>query len=218
MSIALFDLDNTLLGGDSDYEWGQFLVERGIVDPIAYKKANEQFYKQYEDGELDIFEFARFAFKPLKENSMAQLEQWREEFISQKIQPIMLAKGRAKIESHQQRGDTVVIITATNRFVTEPIAQGFGVEHLLATEPEISAGAFTGEISGTPCFQQGKVVRLKAWLNENGHNLEKSWCYSDSHNDLPLLEQVSYPFAVDPDNTLIKIAQEREWKVVTFRD
>ena len=218
MSIALFDLDNTLLGGDSDYEWGRFLVERGIADPVAYEKANAQFYQQYEKGELDIFEFARFAFKPLKENSMAQLEQWRKELIEQKIRPIMLAKGRAKIVSHQQRGDTVAIITATNRFGTEPIAQGFGVEHLLATEPEISAGAFTGEISGTPCFQQGKVVRLKAWLNENGHNLEKCWCYSDSHNDLPLLEHVTHPFAVDPDNTLLKIAQERKWKVVTFRD
>ncbi len=218
MSLALFDLDNTLLEGDSDYEWGQFLVERDIVDPVAYKEANEEFYKQYEDGELDIFEFARFAFKPLKENSMAQLEQWREEFISQKIEPIMLGKGREKIEWHQQRGDTVAIITATNRFVTELIAQGFGVEHLLATEPEISAGAFTGEISGTPCFQQGKVVRLKAWLNTNGYNLDESWCYSDSHNDLPLLEHVTYPFAVDPDKTLLNIARERDWKVVTFRD
>jgi HAD superfamily hydrolase (TIGR01490 family) len=218
MSIVLFDLDNTLLRGDSDYEWGQFLVERGIVDPIAYKQANERFYQQYENGELDIFEFARFAFKPLKDNSMAQLEQWREEFIQQKIRPIMLAKGRARIEWHQQRGDTIAIITATNRFVTELIAQGFGVEHLLATEPEISAGTFTGEISGTPCFQQGKVVRLKAWLKDIGKDLNESWCYSDSHNDLPLLEHVTYPFAVDPDKTLLKIARERDWKVVTFRD
>ncbi|RUM93093.1 MAG: HAD-IB family hydrolase, partial [Thiothrix sp.] len=218
MSIALFDLDNTLLGGDSDYEWGQFLVERGVVDPVAYKAANERFYKQYSDGELDIYEFARFAFQPLKENSMAQLEQWRETFINQRIQPMMLPKGRAKIEWHQQRGDTVAIITATNRFVTEPIAQKFGIEHLLATEPEVLAGVFTGEISGIPCFQQGKVERLNAWLKEKNYNLDKSWFYSDSHNDLPLLEQVSNPYAVDPDDTLRRIAQERNWNIATFRN
>ncbi len=217
MRIALFDLDNTLLGGDSDYEWGQFLVERGVVDPMAYKKANERFYQQYKDGELDIFEFTRFSFKPLKENAMNRLEQWREEFIHEKIHPIMQKKGRAKIEWHQQRGDTVAIITATNRFVTEPIARAFGVEHLLATDPEISAGAFTGEISGIPCFQRGKVARLKAWLNKHGYRLGESWCYTDSHNDLPLLEQVTHPFAVDPDETLLEIARERCWDIVTFR-
>ena len=217
MTIALFDLDNTLLGGDSDYEWGQFLVERGVVDPLAYQEANKRFFKQYEDGELDIFEFTRFAFKPLKENPLELLQNWRQQFIAQKIQPIMLARGRARIEWHQQRGDTVVMITATNRFVTEPIARGFGIKHLLATEPEWLDGAFTGRIAGTPCFQGGKVEQLRLWLSENGQNLDESWCYSDSHNDLPLLEQVSNPIAVDPDAPLREIARERGWEIVSFR-
>jgi HAD superfamily hydrolase (TIGR01490 family) len=218
VSIALFDLDNTLLGGDSDYQWGQFLVEQGIVDPLVYQEANERFYNQYEAGVLDIYEFSRFAFQPLKDNSVAQLKQWREEFIKQKIHPMMLAKGKARINWHHQRGDTVAIITATNHFVTEPIAQEFGIKHLLATEPKMSAGAFTGEISGTPCFQRGKVERLWTWLNDNQLNLDESWCYSDSHNDLPLLEQVSNPFAVDPDEKLLQIARMRDWKVVSFRN
>jgi HAD superfamily hydrolase (TIGR01490 family) len=218
VTIALFDLDNTLLKGDSDYEWGQFLVEHDIVDPIAYQQANERFYKQYVDGELDIFEFARFAFKPLKDHTMQQLEEWRRTFIREKIRPIMLDKGRARIAWHQQRGDTVIIITATNQFVTAPIAKDFGVSHLLATKPEIRSGQFTGEISGTPCFQQGKVIRLQAWLDKNSLHLNDSWCYSDSHNDLPLLEEVTNPHAVDPDDTLLGISRERNWNIMTFRD
>jgi len=218
VTIALFDLDNTLLKGDSDYEWGQFLVECGIVDSATYQQANERFYKQYVDGELDIFEFTRFAFKPLKNHSMLQLEEWRRTFVQEKIRPIMLDKGRARIAWHQQRGDTVAIITATNQFVTAPIAESFGVSHLLATEPEIRNGQFTGEMSGTPCFQRGKVIRLQAWLDKNNLHLNDSWCYSDSHNDLPLLEEATNPHAVDPDDTLLSIAQERHWNIMTFRD
>ncbi len=218
MSLALFDLDNTLLGGDSDYAWGQFLVEKGVVDAAEYAAANQRFYRLYQAGQLDIHEFAAFAFRPLKENSLEQLHDWRAEFIETKIRPIMLPKGQAKLEEHRHAGDILVIITATNSFVTKPIAEAFGVEHLIATEPEFVDGAFTGRIAGTPCFQQGKVARLQQWLGDDLHLLAQSHFYSDSHNDIPLLQQVTHPVAVDPDAELRKTAIEQQWPVISFRD
>lgn len=217
MSLAIFDLDNTLLAGDSDYLWGQFLVERGIVDGEAYELANEHFYEQYREGCLDIAEFLRFALKPLADNEPERLYAWRAEFIEEKIRPILLPAAGEVIERHRRAGDLPVIITATNRFVTEPIASLYGIEHLIATTPEFRDGRYTGRFEGTPCFQQGKVTRLDEWLAQNGLELDGSWFYSDSHNDLPLLAKVGNPVAVDPDETLLRIAQENGWPVISLR-
>ncbi len=217
MALALFDLDNTLLDGDSDYAWGQFLVERGIVDGQEYEAANQHFYDLYKQGALDIYAFARFAFTPLKEHDYEQLLAWRQEFVTEKIAPIMLEKGRDTIAAHAERGDTVIIITATNSFVTQPIATAFGVKHLIATVPEMREGRFTGEIKGTPCFREGKVQRLQQWLDQHDMDLSGSTFYSDSHNDLPLLEQVDNPVAVDADEPLVAAATHRNWPIISFR-
>ncbi len=217
MALALFDLDNTLLAGDSDYAWGQFLVTRGIVDGAAYEAANERFYDLYKQGKLDIHEFARFAFTPLKENDFEQLLAWRSEFVEEMIRPMMLEKGQRAIDQHRERGDTIIIITATNSFVTAPIAAAFGVKYLIATVPAMREGHFTGEIEGTPCFQEGKVARLRQWLERHDATLDDSTCYSDSHNDLPLLELVDHPVAVDPDDTLAATAHARNWPIISFR-
>jgi len=217
MALALFDLDNTLLDGDSDYLWGCFLVEHGIVDGEVYESENRRFYDQYVQGSLDIHEFLRFQLKPLATHTRAQLEQWREKYLSEKIDPILLSKARDLLEQHRARGDERLIITATNRFITEPIARRYGVSHLLATEPEIVDGEYTGGVTGTPCFQAGKVERLHAWLQQNHQILDGSWFYSDSHNDLPLLEQVDHPVAVDPDEKLKSHARRLGWPIISLR-
>ncbi len=217
MSLVLFDLDNTLLAGDSDYLWGEFLVEKGIVDGDAYRQANERFYGQYREGCLDIAEFLYFALRPLAEHPPEKLYAWREDFIEEKIKPILLDAARELIERHRQAGDLPVVITATNRFVTEPIARLYGIEHLIATTPEFRDGRYTGRFEGTPCFQEGKVKRLYEWMAVNDHGLAASWFYSDSHNDLPLLVKVSNPVAVDPDETLLDVAQEKGWPVISLR-
>jgi HAD superfamily hydrolase (TIGR01490 family) len=217
MALALFDLDNTLLDGDSDYLWGCFLVERGVVDGETYQRENQRFYEQYLAGCLDIREFLRFQLQPLATHTRHQLEQWREQFLSDKIDPILLPKARALLEKHRQQGDELLIITATNRFITGPIADRYAVSHLLATEPEMRGGEYTGGVNGTPCFQDGKVECLQRWLDERGQTLAGSWFYSDSHNDLPLLERVEHPVAVDPDDKLEALAQERGWPVISLR-
>lgn len=217
MALALFDLDNTLLDGDSDYLWGCFLVEHGIVDGEVYESENRRFYDQYVQGSLDIHEFLRFQLKPLATHTRAQLEQWREKYLSEKIDPILLSKARDLLEQHRARGDERLIITATNRFITEPIARRYGVSHLLATEPEIIDGEYTGGVTGTPCFRAGKVERLHSWLQQHQQDLDGSWFYSDSHNDLPLLEQVDHPVAVDPDDTLKSHARRLGWPVISLR-
>ncbi|QEP44055.1 HAD family hydrolase [Ectothiorhodospiraceae bacterium BW-2] len=217
MPLALFDLDNTLIAADSDHLWGEFLVERGVVDREYYGQQNDHFYAQYREGTLDIYQFLRFSLKPLSQHPLAQLEQWREQFFAQKIAPQLLPKARQRLEHHRQQGDRVIIITATNRFVTEPIANAYGVEDLIATEPERVEGRYTGEVWGTPCFQHGKVERLQQWLSEQQQSLAGSWFYSDSHNDLPLLERVSHPVAVDADATLTQIALERGWQQLSLR-
>jgi HAD superfamily hydrolase (TIGR01490 family) len=217
MALALFDLDNTLLDGDSDYLWGRFLVERGIVDAEAYEAENRRFYDQYLQGSLDIREFLRFQLGPLASHGRVQLEAWREEYLASMIDPILLPGAHKLLEEHRCKGDELIIITATNRFLTEPIARRFGVCHLIATEPELSHGEYTGHVAGIPCFQEGKVARLQSWLQEHGENLEGSWFYSDSHNDLPLLEQVAHPVAVDPDDRLRAHAGRRGWPVISLR-
>lgn len=217
MPLAIFDLDNTLLNGDSDYLWGRFLVERDIVDGEVYDRENDRFYREYEAGTLDIFEFLAFALRPLAQNTLDDLHQWREEFLREKIDPIILPAARHLIERHRQAGDTLMIITATNAFVTAPIAQRLGIPHLLATEPEMADGRYTGRVAGTPCFQQGKVERLRQWLTANTTNLGGSCFYSDSRNDIPLLEQVERPCAVDPDEALAAHARERGWPILSLR-
>lgn len=218
MSLAIFDLDNTLLAGDSDYLWGQFLVEQGIVDPILYEESNARFYEDYKNGTLDIARFLEFALAPLAANEPEALHRWRRTFIEEKIRPILLPAARKLIERHRALGDLPLIITATNGFVTEPIAALYGIEHLIATIPEFRDGRYTGRFVGTPCFRDGKVARLDQWLQENGHDLAESWFYSDSHNDLPLLSLVSHPVAVDPDTKLEEFARQQAWPIITLRD
>jgi HAD superfamily hydrolase (TIGR01490 family) len=217
VALALFDLDNTLLGGDSDYLWGRFLVEQGIVDGDAYERQNQHFYDQYKAGSLDIQAFLAFSLRPLAEHPPARLHAWREQFVARLIDPIVLPAARDLVERHRTQGDTPVIITATNRFVTAPIAARFGIEHLIATEVEMDGERYTGRSFGVPCFQGGKVERLQQWLAEQNGGLEGSWFYSDSHNDLPLLERVANPVAVDPDDTLAQQARARGWPTISLR-
>jgi HAD superfamily hydrolase (TIGR01490 family) len=214
MALAIFDLDNTLLAGDSDYLWGRFLVEQGIVDGEQYERENERFYEDYKAGRLDIQEFMRFSLKPLRKNPPTKLNQWRNLFIEEKISPIISEQARELVERHRRAGDLLLIITATNAFVTTPIAQRFGIDHLIATEPEQIDGHYTGEVAGIPSFREGKVSRLNEWLNEFKQTMQGSWFYSDSHNDLPLLEQVEHPVAVDPDETLAEVAKQRNWPIL----
>lgn len=218
MALALFDLDNTLLAGDSDYLWGVFLAEQGIVDRGYYEGENLRFYEEYKQGTLDIFEFLAFSLKPLADNEPGVLRNLQQQFLDEKIRPIMSPASFSLIEKHKQSGDVLAVITATNSFVTGPIVQAFGIDHLLATEPEMNGGRFTGKVAGTPCFQQGKVVCLNAWIGDHNMNLEGSWFYSDSHNDLPLLKQVAHPVAVDPDEQLLDYAKQKNWPVISLRD
>ena len=217
MSLAIFDLDNTLLAGDSDYLWGRFLVEQGIVDAEHYERENQRFYDEYKSGQLDIHEFLRFSLKPLAEHDTDTLKAWHRRFMAEKIAPIMLPKARELLDRHRAQGDFLLIITATNRFVTGPIAEALGVDDMLATEPAMARGRYTGEVDGIPCFQHGKVTRLNEWLARTGHHLADSWFYSDSHNDLPLLEQVTHPVAVDADETLAEHARLKGWPHISLR-
>lgn len=218
MPLALFDLDNTLLGGDSDHAWGDYLCARGILDPVAYKARNDAFYQDYLAGKLDLQAYLSFSLEILAATEPAQLQQWHAAFMAECIEPIILPKALALLEQHRAAGDTLVIITATNRFVTGPIATRLGVPTLLATECEMDGDRYTGRSTGGPCFREGKVTRLEHWLRETGFSLEGSYFYSDSMNDLPLLERVQQPVAVDPDPVLHGEAMRRGWKVISLRD
>ncbi|MCX7962763.1 MAG: HAD-IB family hydrolase [Burkholderiales bacterium] len=220
MRLALFDLDHTLLAGDSDYEWGQFLVDRGVLARAEYEAQNAAFYEQYKAGTLDIHEFLGFALRPLADHSEADLARWHGEFMAERIRPMISARARALVRAHLDAGDLCAIVTATNRFVTAPIAREFGVPHLVATEPERANGRYTGRVAGTPCFREGKVRRVEEWLAARGQTLAdfaESAFYSDSHNDLPLLERVTRPVAVDPDPRLAAVARARGWPVISLR-
>jgi HAD superfamily hydrolase (TIGR01490 family) len=218
VSLAIFDLDNTLIADDSDYLWGQFLVDRGIVDKSYYEDANAKFYEDYKQGTLDIVEFLRFSLKPLADSEPEQLYQWRAQFIEQVIKPLMLEPAQQLIDKHKDRGDTLLVITATNRFVTEPIVRLYGIENLLATAPEFIDGRYTGGFNGIPCFQEGKVKLLEAWLKDSTETMQDSWFYSDSHNDLPLLKLVDHPVAVNPDEKLAEFAEAANWPIISLRD
>ena len=221
MRLALFDLDNTLLAGDSDHAWGRFLAEVGAVDAESYTRANDDFYAQYLAGTLDIYEFCRFVFQPLVAHPLPRLEQWRGAFLRERIQP-MIAPGAAKLlAQHRAAGDTLLIITATNSFVTRPIADLLGVDNLIATEPEFRDGRYTGELAATPCFQEGKIERLRDWLRDRGEPLQamaNACFYSDSRNDIPLLEAVGEPVAVDADPALAAHARQRGWPHISLRE
>ena len=215
--LAIFDLDNTLLNGDSDHAWGEFLCSKGVVDAEEYRKANDYFYEQYKSGSMNIFEFLEFALRPLAANSNETLAEWHAEFMQEVIQPMMLPKAAALLQKHRDAGEHLMIITATNRFVTGPIAEQLGVDTIIATDPEMVNGNYTGKVAGTPCFQAGKVERLNTWLADNGATLEGSSFYSDSINDLPLLEKVDYPVAVNPDEKLTAEANRRGWPILDLR-
>ena len=218
MTLALFDLDNTLIAGDSDHLWGSWLADQGIVDPVLYRESNDRFYTDYQNGTLDIEAFLRFSLAPLADNDYSQLCQWREIYLRECIEPVMLTQAEVLIRQHREEGHELLIITATNQFITRPIADRLGIEHLIATEAEWRDGQFTGRVQGTPSFRQGKVERLAQWLQVHHHDLSKASFYSDSHNDLPLLEQVGFPVAVDPDETLNAVARERHWPIISLRD
>jgi len=217
VKLALFDLDNTLLTGDSDFEWAQFLIEQGVLDREVYEARNQTFFDQYKAGTLDIYEFLDFQLKPLSRHPRSVLDAWHREFMQQKVLPMVRDSARELVARHE--ADLRVVITATNSFVTAPIAREFGIEHLIATEPEARDGEFTGEVTDIPCFREGKVKRLEAWLESQGRELQsfgQSWFYSDSMNDLALLERVTHPVAVDPDDRLRAHAQARGWPVISL--
>lgn len=218
MALAIFDLDHTLLSGDSDHAWGQFLVDSKIVEPEYYQRQNDYFYEQYKAGSLDILEYLAFALKPLTEQPLETMLALRETFIEQRIKPLITDKARALIAKHKQAGDDLLIITATNAFVTRPIATLLGFKELIAPEPELIDGQYTGGISGIPSFQQGKVTRLEEWLTEKQMSLEGAFFYSDSHNDLPLLNIVDNPIAVDADEILTDTATRNGWPIISLRN
>ena len=220
MNLALFDLDNTILAGDSDYNWSRFLIKEGYLDAAIHAEKNEKFYADYKEGNLDIFAFVEFQFKPLARNSRKVLDQLLHKYIVEIIKPMITDKAYALVKKHQDDGDLLIVITATNSFITKPIAQIFGIQNLIGTDPEEKDGEFTGKVSGTPSFKEGKVTRLEEWLNNKKLSLsgfEKSYFYSDSHNDLPLLKKVTHPVVVDSDDILKEYAKSQGWPQISLR-
>ena len=218
VALAIFDLDNTLLNGDSDYMWGQFLAQQGRVDTKHYEKENQRFYDEYVAGTLDIYEFLEFSLAPLSQMEMSELEELHNRFMDEHIRPVITTQSRSLIQKHVEQNDTLLIITATNLFITEPIAKELGIPNILATDAEIIDNRYTGKVYGTPCFREGKVKRLAIWLKETDENLAGSYFYSDSHNDIPLLELVEKSIAVDPDDTLRSHAKIKGWDIISLKD
>jgi HAD superfamily hydrolase (TIGR01490 family) len=218
VALALFDLDNTLLAGDSEHAWGEFLVEIGAVDEETFRAENDRLYEEYLAGTLDIYESIRFQLGPLMEHPPDTLHRWQEEFMRSRIEPMITPAAIALVEKHRAAGDNLAIITASNSFVTRPIADCFGVRELLAVELERAYGRYTGRVLGTPTFQEGKVLRLQEWIKTKGLGLGGSHFYSDSHNDLPLLELVDHPVTVDPDPLLRAHAEAMGWPILSLHD
>lgn len=217
MSLAIFDLDETLIAADSDHEWGQFVIDKGLVDAEQHKKKNDDFYEQYKAGQLDIDEYLQFSCSILTRYTIEELHRFRSEFVAQRIRPIILDKAQELVKMHRDKGDTLLVITSTIEFVTRPIVDEFGIDTLIAPDPEIVSNRYTGRIVGVPSFAAGKVTRLEQWLADRQDSLEGSSFYSDSHNDLPLLRLVDNPVAVDPDPTLRKEAEENQWPIISLR-
>lgn len=220
MKLALFDLDNTLLNGDSDFEWSQFLIRIGVLDRELFEAKNLAFYEAYKAGTLNIQDFLDFQLKPLSRHARNTLDEWHRQFMRESVLPMITPQSRDLVESHRIAGDVCLIITATNSFVTAPIAREFGIEHLIATEPEHKNGEFTGRVAGEPSFREGKITRLNAWLNERGWTLDSfadSTFYSDSMNDLPLMCKVKHPVAANPDETLRAHAERHDWPIISLR-
>lgn len=217
MTLAIFDLDNTLIGDDSDHLWGQFACERGLVDSADFAERSDRFYAEYQAGVLDIDAYLRLALSTVRGRTPEQVETLHRDFMQSRIAPILLPRAADLIADHRRRGHELLIITATSRFITAPIVAALGVENLIACEAGIEDGKYTGEPAGIPSYQTGKVTRLDQWLEERQASLEGAWFYSDSHNDLPLLELVDNPVAVDPDDTLRARAIERGWPVISLR-
>lgn len=220
MRLALFDLDHTLIPLDSDHAWGEFTVRLGWRDPEAFRRANDGYYAAYKDGTLDIHDYVRFAIDAVRERGLAEGRRAHERFMAEVIRPAITDGARDLVRRHQEAGDTVIIVTATNGFVTRPIAQAFGVEHLIAIDLETDArGEYTGAIAGVPSFREGKVERVEQWLADRGlrwSDLAHSTFYSDSMNDLPLLEKVHEPVATNPDQRLATLAQQRGWRILNL--
>ena len=220
MNLAIFDLDNTLLDGDSDYNWGLYLVKKGYLDEGEYKEQNQKFFEEYQVGKLDIFAFAEFQFRFLKNNTRKFLNDVRSDYINEIIKPMILKKAADLVNQHKEAGDRLLIITATNSFITKPIGELFGIDELIGTDPEENEGEFTGKVKGTPSFKEGKVTRLFDWLGEKNLKLadfEKTFFYSDSHNDLALLEVVTNPVVVNGDKILLEKAQEKNWPTLRLK-
>jgi len=218
VALAIFDLDNTLLAGDSDHAWGEFLVEQKLVDEQSFKEKNTYYFEQYLAGKLDVFKHQEFILEPLTQHPLEKLHAAREHFLETIIKPMITQKGLDLLQEHKAKGDYLLIITATNAFVTHPIAELLGVDDIIATDPEVVDGQYTGKVAGTPSFQHGKVTRLDNWLKQNQLSLEGSYFYSDSHNDLPLLEKVDHPVAVDADPQLTEVAKDKGWSLISLRD
>lgn len=219
-NLALFDLDNTLLAGDSDYNWSVFLISEGLLDAAQHKARNEQFYEDYKNGNLDIYAFLKFQLQPLSQHPKAFLDELHTKYMATVIRPMMTQKAQDLVNQHKANGDLCMVITATNSFVTKPIATAYGIDHLIGTDPEMVDGQYTGGVSGTPSFQQGKVTRLNDWLAARGQTLadfDTTYFYSDSHNDLPLMKLVTNPVAVDADPTLTAYASEHGWPLISLR-
>ncbi len=219
-NLALFDLDNTLLAGDSDYNWSLFLIREGLLDAKTHHHRNEQFYADYKNGSLDIIAFLKFQLIPLSQHKKAFLDELHLKYMQTVIRPMMTEKAQALVDSHKAAGDVCVVITATNSFVTKPIATAYGIEHLIGSDPEMKEGEYTGGVSGVPSFQEGKVTRINQWLAERGQKLgdfEKSYFYSDSFNDLALMKLVTNPVAVDADAVLSDYAQAQGWPHISLR-
>ena len=219
MQLALFDLDHTLLTGDSDYEWTQYLISKGIVDRTTHEARNAEFYEQYKAGTMDIHEFLDFQLRPLADHSRADLDAWHADFMETQIRPRLSQKARDLVKEHLDAGDICAMVTATNSFVTGPIARELGIPHLIATIPAQEDGRFTGKPRGLPSFREGKIARVDAWLESMGlwwNNFQRSWFYSDSHNDLPLLLRVTDPVVVDPDATLRAHAEKAGWPILSI--
>jgi len=217
MALAIFDLDHTLLNGDSDYLWGEYMVANKIVDADVYQRENKAFLEDYLRGDLDNEVYLKFALKPLTQYPLDRLYAWRNDYVSHWIQPIIAKGTQALLDKHRAQGDELIIISATNLFITAPISKLLGIDQILSTEPEIIDNQYTGHYLGTPTFKEGKVTVLKAWLKNSNHSLNDSYFYSDSINDLPLLEQVGTPIAVNPDEKLLNIATQRGWQVLNLR-